>query len=187
MKKPTLVITLAAVLAAHGTAQAAELFLSPAWAKQACEGWNADPELTHRLKEYKWIDNNKGRGYKIVQIYSLDCPKSPKVELKIEDKDGKALCTYGGVAVTTRLDDDVDYLMYATGEHWKRMGDGRDGPMKAMMFGRLKFQGPKMEAMGVMGPFSSFLLLTGKVPSDRSSCPAAAEAPAPAPGAKPAK
>ncbi len=192
MKKSAIVVAVAAMasgLAMHSAARAADpVFMSAEWAAEACKGWNAEPALTTTLKERKWIDNNKGRGYKIVQIYRMDCPKSPKVELKIEDKDGKALCTYGGGAVTQKLDSDVDYLMFATDEHWKRMGAGQDGPMKSMMFGRLKFEGPKMEAMGVMAPFSSFLLLTGKVPSDRSSCPAAAaEAPAaPAPGGKPA-
>jgi len=182
MNKSVVVIAFAAGLAAHNTAWAAEPFMSGEWAKQACAGWNADPELTKRLKEYKWIDNNKGRGYKIIQIYNLDCPKSPRVELKIEDKDNIAKCTYGGIAVTEKLDSDVDYLMYATGEHWKRMGAGEDGPMKAMMFGRLKFQGPKMEAMGNIGPFGSFLLLTGKIPSDRNTCPGGG-----APGTHPAK
>jgi putative sterol carrier protein len=44
--------------------------------------------------------------------------------------------------------------------------------MRAMMFGRLSFQGPMGEAMGNMGPFESFLLLVGKVPSSTASCPA---------------
>ncbi|MEK6770085.1 MAG: SCP2 sterol-binding domain-containing protein [Pseudomonadota bacterium] len=184
MKKSAIVIALAAGLAISGAAQAADpVFMSAEWATEACKGWNADPVLTTKLKERKWIDNNKGRGYKIIQIYRIDCPKSPRVELKLEDKDGKALCSYGGGAVTQKLDDDVDYLMFATDEHWKRMGAGQDGPMKAMMFGRLKFEGPKMEAMGNMAPFSSFLMLTGKVPSDRSSCPGGG---APVPGGKPA-
>jgi putative sterol carrier protein len=53
------------------------------------------------------------------------------------------------------------------------MGEGKFGcgAMGAMMTGKLKFEGPKMEAMGVMGPFDSFLLLTGKVPGDKASCP----------------
>lgn len=189
MKKSAIVIILATGLAAHGAVQAADpVFMSAEWATEACKGWNTDPALTTTLKERKWIDNNKGRGYKIVQIYRMDCPKSARVELKLEDKDGKALCTYGGAAVTQKLDSDADYLMFATDEHWKRMGAGEDGPMKAMMFGRLKFEGPKMEAMGVMGPFGSFLRLTGKVPSDRTGCPAEAAAPAaPAPESKPAK
>jgi hypothetical protein len=40
-----------------------------------------------------------------------------------------------------------------------------------MMFGRLSFSGPKMEAMSVMGPFESFLLLVGKVPGETDRCP----------------
>jgi hypothetical protein len=40
----------------------------------------------------------------------------------------------------------------------------------AMMTGKLKFSRPKGEAIGVMGPFDSFLQLTGKVPGDTSSC-----------------
>ncbi len=37
------------------------------------------------------------------------------------------------------------------------MGAGKYGPMKGMMFRRLSFDGPKMEAMNNMGPFKSFL------------------------------
>jgi putative sterol carrier protein len=43
--------------------------------------------------------------------------------------------------------------------------------MGAMASGKLKFKGPKMEAMGVMGPFDSFLTMTGKVPGDKAACP----------------
>ncbi len=43
--------------------------------------------------------------------------------------------------------------------------------MGAMMTGKLKFEGPKGEAMGVMGPFNAFLTGTGKVPGDKESCP----------------
>ena len=46
------------------------------------------------------------------------------------------------------------------------MGKGEYGPMKAMMLGRLGFDGPMLEAMGNMGPFANFLLLVGKVPSE---------------------
>jgi putative sterol carrier protein len=50
------------------------------------------------------------------------------------------------------------------------MGRGEYGPMRAMMMGRLQFSGPMMEAMGNMGPFESFPLLVGKVPS-AAACP----------------
>jgi putative sterol carrier protein len=51
------------------------------------------------------------------------------------------------------------------------MGRGEYGPMRAMMFGRLAFEGPMGEAMGNMGPFEGFLQLVGKVPGDTTSCP----------------
>jgi len=40
-----------------------------------------------------------------------------------------------------------------------------------MMTGKLKFEGPKGEAMGVMGPFDGFLVATGSVPGDKAGCP----------------
>jgi len=43
--------------------------------------------------------------------------------------------------------------------------------MKAMMFGRLKFAGPKVEAMSVMVRSKAFLKIPGKVPGDKA-CPA---------------
>lgn len=64
-----------------------------------------------------------------------------------------------------------DYTMHATTERWNQMGAGEYGPMKAMMFGRLEFTGPKMEAMSVMDPFEAFLRLPGKVAGDKA-CPA---------------
>lgn len=66
----------------------------------------------------------------------------------------------------------ADYLMFAQTTRWEEMGAGKYGPMKGMMFRRLRFQGPKMEAMNNMGPFKNFLLLTGEIPSDTSTCPA---------------
>ncbi len=48
-------------------------------------------------------------------------------------------------------------------------GKGEYGTMRAMMFGRLEFEGPKGEAMSNMTPFENFQL--GKVPSDTGSCP----------------
>lgn len=71
----------------------------------------------------------------------------------------------------TPLDDGADYLMWADTARWREMGAGEYGPRKAMMFGRLNFAGPKVEAMGNMAPFENFLLLVGKVPGDWSACP----------------
>lgn len=160
----------AALALAAGSAQAAPVLMSEEWAKDACEAWNKDQTLTTGLVE-NWIGNNKGRGYKVIHMYRTDCADAPRVEMTIVPKDGKAMCTYGGKIQHDKLDSGADYLMHATTQRWKEMGAGEYGPMRAMMFGRLNFDGPKMEAMGVMGPFESFLLLAGKVPSDSAACP----------------
>jgi hypothetical protein len=53
------------------------------------------------------------------------------------------------------------------------MGEGSFGcgAMGAMTTGKLKFSGPKGEAMGVMGPFDDFLVLTGQIGGDKDACP----------------
>ncbi len=169
MKKLT---SLAAALLVVSTSSAiaAPAFMSGEWAKGACDGWNASQTLSNELGG-DWVGNNGGTGFKVIQMYNMDCAETPTAELRISDKDGKAICTYGGTVESKDLDKSRDYIMYAKAKHWKRMGEGKDGPMKAMSFGRLKFKGPKMEAMSVMGPFGAFLRLTGEVPGDLATCP----------------
>ena len=162
-------LALAAVGLVSLTAQAAPL-MSADWATQACQSWNGNPILTDELAE-KWIKNDKGRGYKVMHMYRTDCGEGTKVEMTISAKNGKALCTYAGPIQHTTLDPDSDYLMHAETKRWKEMGAGEYGPMRAMMFGRLKFDGPKGEAMRVMGPFEQFLLIPGKVHGE-DACPA---------------
>jgi len=152
-------------------AQTANLAMSEPWARAMCEAWNADATLTVKLVESDWVKNDGGRGYKAMQIYRADCPASPRIEMQVALKDNKAMCTYGGNAKTASLNGSADYLMWAETPRWREMGAGEYGPMRAMMFGRLNFDGPKMEAMGNMGPFESFLLLVGKVPGDWGGCP----------------
>ncbi len=166
-KLPFLAASLLALSAAG--AQAAPALMSAEWTAQACDAWNKDDTLADGLAD-KWIKNDKGRGYKIIQMYRTDCGEKYISEMKIMAKDGKAMCVYGGKQQTAALDYDVDYLMHATTERWNQMGAGEYGPMRAMMFGRLKFTGPKMEAMSVMGPFEAFLRLPGKIHADQA-CP----------------
>lgn len=163
-------IALAALAVFATTAHAAPAMMSAEWTAQACDAWNKDPILTDGLAE-KWIKNDKDRGYKIVHLYRTDCGEATQTELKIMAKDGKAVCVYGGAVQNTAMDYAVDYTMHATTQRWNEMGAGEYGPMKAMMFGRLKFAGPKVEAMSVMGPFEAFLRLPGKIPGDQA-CPA---------------
>lgn len=150
---------------------AAPGLMTPEWAREMCKAWNADPTLTAKLVESEWIKNDRKRGFKAMQIYRSDCEGSPRIELRVSEKDGKAMCVYGGKA-ETELNTRVDYVMWAETPRWIEMGKGEYGPMKAMFLQRLGFDGPMFEAMGNMGPFESFLLLVGKVPGDVASCPA---------------
>ncbi len=161
-----------AVFALSASAAAAPVMMSGDWAREACEAWNRDPVLTGKLVESGWIGNDKGRGYKVMQVYRSDCGDKPTAEMRVSLKDGKALCVYGGAPETPKLDSGADYVMKAKTVRWVEMGKGEYGPMAAMMFGNLGFDGPMVEAMGNMGPFGNFLLLVGKVPSDTTSCPA---------------
>lgn len=163
-------LTMFAVLASGG-ATAAPVMMSADWAREACSAWNADATLTGKLHESGWAANHKKRGYKVLRVARTDCATSPLVELRIAPQEGRAQCIGGTVATAAALDLDIDYLMSAETRRWQEMGRGEYGPMRAMMFGRLSFEGPMGEAMGNMGPFGSFLMLVGKVPSDASSCP----------------
>ena len=160
-----------AALATLSGAHAAAPMMSPDWARGMCDAWNADPTLTTKLVESGWVKNDKGRGFKVMQIYRSDCPDSARIELRVSEKGGKAVCTYGGKA-ETKVDTSADYMMWAETRRWIEMGKGEYGPMRAMMFNRLTFDGPMGEAMGNMGPFEGFLLLVGKVPGDTKACPA---------------
>lgn len=145
--------------------------MSPAWAQAMCSAWNADATLTDKLVESGWIKNDGGRGFKAMQIWRADCGASERVEMRIAMKDGKALCVAGGAAGPQPLSGDADYQMWADTARWREMGAGDYGPMKAMMFGRLQFEGPKLEAMSNMVPFGRFLRLVGKVPGEWGACP----------------
>jgi len=173
MFKPiALPVLLAGLLAAaQAPAQTPATAMSAPWAQAMCSAWNSEPTLTGKLVESGWIKNDAGRGFKAMQIYRADCPSSSRIEMKIALKDDKAQCVYGGAATTQALEGGADYLMWADTPRWREMGAGEYGPMRAMMFGRLNFAGPKMEAMGNMGPFESFLRLVGKVPGEWSACP----------------
>ena len=146
------------------------VLMSGEWTKGLCTAWNNEPVLTGELSESGWVKNDKGRGFKVIQIYRSECAKKPTAEIRIALKDGKAACVYGGAVETARLDSSADYVMDAETRRWEEMGRGEYGPMRAMIFGRLSFDGPMGEAMGNMGPFEAFLTLVGKVPYDSKTC-----------------
>lgn len=174
VKNRIIIVTLSLLSILCSTTVLAEpVLMSAEWASLACDAWNEDAVLTDKLVESGWINNDKGRGYKVMHIYRTDCPDSQKVEMRISLLEEKATCVYGG-KVTINDDELIkksDYVMHAKTNRWVEMGAGKYGPMKAMMLRRLKFKGPKGEAMGNMGPFKNFLRLAGSVPSDVATCP----------------
>jgi putative sterol carrier protein len=169
--RATILTTILAIIAFAAPTFAAPVMMSGDWAQEACGAWNKDPVLTDKLVDSGWIKNDKGRGFKVMQVYRSDCGDKPTAEMRISLKDGKAMCAYGGAPETAKLDGGADYVMKAETARWVEMGKGEYGPMKAMMLGRLGFDGPMVEAMGNMGPFENFLLLVGAVPSETGSCP----------------
>ncbi len=170
MKSKVTRLALAAAAMAAAPAFANPVLMSAEWTRGLCGAWNNEPVLTGKLVESGWVKNDKGRGFKVIQIYRTDCAKKPTGELRLALKDGKAACVYGGAAETAKLDMSADYVMDAETARWEEMGRGEYGPMKAMMFGRLSFDGPMGEAMDNMGPFEAFLTLVGKVPYESRSC-----------------
>ena len=112
--------------------------------------------LTDKLVESGWVKNDKGRGFKVMQVYRTDCGDKPTVELRVALKDGKAMCIYGGAPQAAKLDDGSDYVMKAETARWIEMGKGEYGPMAAMMFGRLGFDGPDAGGHGQHGPVREF-------------------------------
>lgn len=168
--RPMLLAAASLALALPAAAQSSRAMYS-AWAKALCAAWNEDETLTARLVESGWVKNDGGRGFKTMQIWRADCQGSERVEMRIALKQDKAQCVAAGAATAQALDPGSDYRMWAETPRWREMGAGEYGPMRAMMFGRLNFEGPKMEAMGNMVPFESFLLLVGKVAGDWGTCP----------------
>ena len=140
---------LALLIIVFSTVSRAEPVLRAAdWAEEACKAWNQDSILTNGLFTSGWVNNDLDRGYKVIILYRTDCPSNNRAELKISSVDGQAKCSYGGKVVEETVDKKTDYIMHAKTQRWIEMGDGKYGPMKAMMLRRLKFKGPKMEAMG---------------------------------------
>ena len=161
------------LMASHAYAADSSVLMSPSWAGQFCQAWNQNTGLTQGLAG-EWLHDDKGRGYKIVQMYRDDCGAASRVELKIVPQDGQAHCAYGG-APKFPADFAVDFMMHASTANWEAMGHGDPGPMWAMMSGKLQFQGPRLVAMRSIKPFTSFLLMIDKVQASSATCPAAAK------------
>ncbi len=168
MLKKTLLVTLAMTLPVIGQAA----FMDADWGKSACDAWNGSDTITTGLGGDAFVANDGDRGFKMIQIYRTACGEGSKIQLNIVNKDGKAHCAYGGAPDGKAFDKKHDYVMHASDKNWDCMGSGKFGcgAMGAMSTGKLKFTGPKAEAMGIMGPFNAFLKLTGTLGGDKPAC-----------------
>lgn len=142
----------------------AATFMSVEWAEEFCDTWNETDTLMSDLGG-SFVENDGGRGYKMMVMYRRDCSNMAKVQVTLEQEDGLAICVDSGLVVES-TNFAHDYLMSAKTKNWIKMGTGDLGPAGAMMTGRLKFSGPKKEAMSFMGPFKGFLRLTGALEAD---------------------
>lgn len=150
-------------------------FMDANWAKKICNQWNKSHTLSKQLAGDAWVANNAGRGYKLIYMYRSECGASSKVQLTIQDQDGKAVCSYGGLPDGKSLNSKVDYVLHAKDKHWSCMGAGKFGcgVAGAISTGKLKLSGPKAEAKSVINPFGSFLKLAGQIPGNKGKehCP----------------
>lgn len=142
------------------------VFMDGEWAKEFCKVWNNTPELVEKLgKSESWTKVPERR----VFLYRKDCGPGKVVQLTIKNENGKALCIYGGWKKDEKTRE--DFMMWADTQRWLEMGRGEYGPMKAMLLGRLSFEGPKGVAMNNMGPFEAFLKAIDNVKSNTTKCP----------------
>lgn len=149
-----------------GSSFAVPVFMDGEYAKALCDVWNKTPQLVGELgKSESWIAVPERK----IFIYREDCGDTKQIQLTIKNEQGRAVCVYGGPAKDRRGPN--DFLMYAETKRWLEMGRKEYGPMKAMMFGRLKFEGPKGVAMRNMGPFEAFLDIVDEPPHDANKCP----------------
>ncbi len=156
----------ACFLLAGSVSFSAPVFMDGEWAEAFCKVWNRTPDLVEKLgNSSSWTEVRERK----IFLYRKDCGKEKVVQLTIRSENGRATCVYGGWAKDERTKN--DFLMFADTKRWLEMGRGEYGPMKAMMFGRLKFRGPKGVAMRNMGPFEAFLDAIDEVESDTTRCP----------------
>ncbi|CAG0878818.1 unnamed protein product [Cyprideis torosa] len=112
-------------------------------------------------------------------MYRTECGEETQVQLTLVEDQGSAVCAYGGAPDDKEFNKKQDYQMHASDEHWTCIGAGKFGcgAMGAMMSGKLKFTGPKMEAMGTLGEYNTImnslrnqlieLIQQGAIPADK--------------------
>ncbi len=156
-------------------AQNTMVFLSSDFAKLVCDAWNQS-ELPQKLGTKDaggngWIlTENKYTGEirnkQVLVMSRRDCASIPKVQLTIENKNGKAICTYGGALTETY--EKAEWAFAPTTVQWYKFASGVWGYMQ--MPGIMKgFRGPMFVARANIDNFGTFWKIVGKVAKETNA------------------
>ncbi|MCX8124442.1 MAG: hypothetical protein N3F66_09785 [Spirochaetes bacterium] len=156
-------------------AQNTIVFLSPEFTKLVCEAWNKS-ELPQKLGTKEtggngWIlTENKYTGEvrnkQVLVMSRRDCDGMPKVQLTIENKNGKAVCTYGGAL--TEVYEKAEWAFAPTTVQWYKFASGIWGYMQ--MPGIMKgFRGPMFVARANIDNFGTFWKIVGRVAKETNA------------------
>lgn len=144
-------------------------FLDANFSAKLCEEWNKSA-LPAKLGSERaggngWIDTaNKYTGevrHKQVIIMSRrDCAALPRMQLTIENKEGKAVCSYGGALVEKY--EKAEWAFAPETEQWYKFASGEWGyfQMPGIMNG---FRGPMFVARANIDSFGLFWKFTGSL------------------------
>ncbi|HNX23784.1 MAG TPA: hypothetical protein PKG60_07020 [Spirochaetota bacterium] len=160
----------------------AVIFMSSDFAKLLVDAWN-NSSLPVKLGSKEtggsdWINTpNKYTGEKrnrqVIVMSRRDCPSMPKVQLTIENKQGRAVCTYGGLMIDNY--DKAEWAFSPTTTQWYKFASGDWGYMQmpGIMPG---FRGPMFVARANIDNFGEFWKVAGRVAKKinadyTSSCP----------------
>lgn len=151
-------------------------FMGPEFAKLLCDGWN-NSSLPSKLAPKEnggngWVTernkymNDAFRNKQVMIISRRDCPGIAKVQLTIENKDGKALCTYGGAQQEAYQN--AEWAFAPETHHWYRFATGKWGmfEMPKIMTG---FRGIYDVAAKNLGNFGIFWKVAGKIAKDKGA------------------
>ena len=117
---------------------------------------NGPSELTNS----GWVNNDGGKGFKIIQIFVNQSFQS--IELHI-DKSGKIITWIDSArSADSSMNADVDYQFFADIEDWLIISKGENDFMYHLTVGGLTFKGPMMEAMSKMQAIDQLLLIIAK-------------------------
>ncbi len=145
------------------------VFMSGDFAKLMVDAWNASSlPVSLGAKEVggsDWINTpnkytGETRNRQVIIMSRRDCPSLPKVQLTIENRNGKAICVYGGPM--TENYERAEWAFSPTTLQWYKFAAGNWGYMQmpGIMSG---FRGPMFVARANISNFGEFWKVAGRV------------------------